>query len=87
MFTTTTYKGIDKNGIYGIYCGFKPKGLKVQEEVTVYHPDEGKVFVKGEEEYSAVILQPGEVIEDYEEIAASDEKLNSNEEEEINDDK
>lgn len=84
MYTTTTYKGTDKNGIYGIYCGFKPKGLTVQEEVTVYHPDEGKVFVKDGEEYSVIILQPGEVIEDYEEIAVSEEELNSNEEEEIN---
>ena len=86
MFTTTTYKGTDKNGIYGIYCGFKPKGLTVQEEVTVYHPDEGKVFVKDGEEYSAVILQPGEVIEAYEEVSIPEE-LNSNEEEEISNDK
>lgn len=62
-----TYKGYI-NGVYGIYCGFKPKGLKNVEEVPVYYPDEGKVFVKDGEEYTAVVLQEGETIEDYEEI-------------------
>ena len=62
-----TYKGYI-NGIYGIYCGFKPEGLEVEEEISVYYPDEGKVFVKDGEEYTAVILQGGETIEDYTEV-------------------
>lgn len=69
MQIKTTYKGyID--GVYGIYCGFKPKGLKNYEEVPVYYPDEGKIFIKDGEEYSCVVLQEGESIEDYEEIIA-----------------
>ena len=35
MQTKTTYKGTIDD-IYGIYCGFKPKGLKNEEEVIVY---------------------------------------------------
>ena len=71
MSTKTTYKGY-KNGVYGIYCGFKPKGLKDAEEILVYYPDEGKVFKKGEEEFSAVVLQENEKIEDYEEILSAE---------------
>jgi hypothetical protein len=66
-----TYKGtID--GVYGIYCGFKPENLVVEEEIPVYYPDEGKIFVKDGEKYSAVVLQDGESIEDYEEIEYDD---------------
>ena len=73
MFTSTTYKGT-KNGIYGIYCGFKPKGLKVEEEITVYHADENKVFVKDGEKVTDVVLQEGESIEDYQEIEKDEEE-------------
>ena len=67
-----TYKGYI-NGVYGIYCGFKPKGLEVTEEVPVYYPDEGKIFVKDGEYYSAVVLQKGESIEDYTEVDETEE--------------
>lgn len=66
MKTKITYKGyID--GVYGIYCGFCPDNLEIDEEVTVYYPDENKVFIKDGEEYSAVVLQEGENITDYQE--------------------
>ena len=65
-----TYKGY-KNGIYGIYCGFKPRGLKDVEEVPVYYPEEGFIFKKNDEEFSSVVLQEGEKIEDYEEVEIS----------------
>jgi hypothetical protein len=67
-----TYKGYI-NGIYGIYCGFKPDGLDVKEEIPVYYPDKGKIFIKNGEEFGAVILQEDENIEDYEEINISEE--------------
>ena len=70
-----TYKGYI-NGIYGIYCGFKPEGLEVTEEVNVYYPDKGKVFVKDNEKYTAVVLQENETIEDYQEVI--DEKEDKN---------
>lgn len=67
MQTKITYKGyID--GVYGIYCGFKPENLEIEEEVTVYYPDENKVFIKDGEEYDAVVLQDGESIADYDEV-------------------
>jgi len=67
MEIKTTYKGYI-NGVYGIYCGFKPDGLEVEEEIPVYYPDEGKIFIKDGEEFGAVVLQEGESIEDYKEI-------------------
>lgn len=66
MEIRTTYKGT-KDGIYGIYCGFKPDGLDVEEEIPVYYPDEGKVFIKDDEYYDCVVLADGESIEDYKE--------------------
>jgi len=79
MKTTITYKGI-LNGVHGLWCGFKPEGLEVLEQITVYRPDEGKEFLKGEERFSAVVLQPGEKIEDYEEVDALPEPKNEPEE-------
>ena len=64
MEVRTTYKGT-KDGVYGIYCGFKPDGLDVEEEIPVYYPDKGKVFIKDGKEYVAVVLKDGEKIEDY----------------------
>lgn len=68
-----TYKGY-LNGVYGIYCGFKPDGLEVTEEVPVYYPDEGKVFVKDGEYYDCVILQDSESIDDYTEVERKDDE-------------
>lgn len=62
-----TYKGY-KDGVYGIYCGFKPKGLENVEEVEVYYPDEGYTFMKDNKEFSVVILREGEEIGDYQEV-------------------
>lgn len=71
MQTKITYKGyID--GVYGIYCGFKPENLEIEEEVTVYYPDENKVFIKDGEEYGAVVLKEGESIADYQEVDIED---------------
>ena len=67
MQTKITYRGT-LNGIQGVWCGFKPKGVKVEEKITVYRPDEGKIFKKGDEEFDCVILQEDESIEDYQEV-------------------
>lgn len=68
-----TYKGT-LNGVKGLWCGFKPKGIEIGEEIPVYYPDEGKVFTKDGEEFTSVVLQEGESIEDYEEIIEEDEE-------------
>lgn len=40
-----TYKGTLK-GTKGIWCGFKPKDIKVDKEILVLYPEEGKALVK-----------------------------------------
>ena len=67
MEIRTTYKGT-LNGVYGIYCGFCPEGLEVEEEIPVYYPSEGNMFIKNGEKYYAVVLHEGEDINSYEEI-------------------
>ena len=37
----------------------------VKEEIPVYYPGKGKVFIKDSKEYIAVVLKDGEKIEDY----------------------
>lgn len=62
-----TYKGTHK-GIKGFWCGQKPKGLKNVEEILVYYPDNGKIFIKDNILYKNIILKEDEKIEDYKEI-------------------
>ena len=76
MQIKTTYKGY-MNNVFGIYCGFCPSGLDITEEVPVYYPDEGKIFVKDGEEYFCVVLQEGETIDDYEEIEKEESEGNN----------
>ena len=78
MEIKTTYKGYI-NGVYGIYCGFKPDSLKVEEEISVYYTSEGKIFIKDGEEFGAVILQKGENIEDYTEVDIPEEQDSTDE--------
>lgn len=67
MRTSKSYIG-ELDGVKGIWCGKKPKGIKLEKEVEVYYADEGKVFSKGDEIFDSVILKDGEKIEDYQEI-------------------
>lgn len=62
-----TYCG-ELNGVKGLWCGFKPKGLTVEKEIEVYYPEDGKVFAKGDETFESVVLKDGESIKDYTEI-------------------
>lgn len=62
-----TYKGT-LNGVKGVWCGFKPEGLEVNEQIEVWYPTKGMLFKKGDETFSAVILKDGEKIEDYIEV-------------------
>lgn len=64
MQTKITYRGT-LNGVQGLWCGFKPEGLEVEQEIPVYYPDKNKVFVKDNVEYSVVVLKDGESILDY----------------------
>ncbi len=72
MQIKTTYKGYI-NGVFGIFCGFKPVELDVTEEIPVYYPDENKVFEKDNKTYTSVILQDGESIDEYKETEKTEE--------------
>lgn len=57
------------NGVSGVWCDKKPKGLEVVQENTFYTPDEGMVFAKDGELFDTVFIRDESVkIEDYIEI-------------------
>lgn len=57
------------NGIKGVWCDRQPEGLEIEETVTFYTPDEGKVFVDKEGNLiDSVVIRDGIKIEDYVEI-------------------
>ena len=69
MFTKTTYIGT-LNGVHGIWCGFLPEGVVVEEERLVLYPEEGYDLKNkiSEEIVSAVWIQSAEQQQDWEEI-------------------
>ena len=74
MQTRTTYKGT-LDGVYGVWCGFKPKKAKIEEEILVYYPESGKALKKDDKFYDFVILKEGETIEEYVEVDAPEDVL------------
>ena len=70
MEIKTTYIGFDKNGIQGVWCGFKPDDVTITEERQVLYPAEGKILhlKDTENNYKSVWLQNGDSQENYEEI-------------------
>lgn len=73
MIERKSYKGV-LDGISGIWCDKKPKGIKDCETITWYAADEGKVFTKDGELFDSVVLKDGETIEQYIEIIDPREK-------------
>lgn len=67
MFTKTTYIGT-LNGVHGIWCGFLPEGVVVEEERLVLYPEEGYELERDGERYSAVWLKDGDNATNYTEI-------------------
>ena len=66
------------NGINGVWCDKKPKGLKDVTEITFYSADEGKVFTKDGELFDSVVIKDGVKIEDYIEIIDPRQKEEEN---------
>lgn len=62
-----TYVGSLK-GVQGMWCGFKPKSAKIQEERQVLYPAEGYELEKDGERFSAVWLKDGDSPENYTEV-------------------
>ena len=81
MEIRTTYKGITKNGVKGIWCGFKPDDIKVTEELQILYPDKDMVLqdIATKETFTSVILGKESDKNNYEEIA--EEKENTETEE------
>lgn len=74
MIKNITYIGKDKNGISGIWCGFKPDKAIIFEEKQILSADEGKILKNKKTnkiDYS-VILENGDTEDNYEEIAERD---------------
>ena len=69
MQIKTTYVGT-LNGVHGMWCGFCPEGVIVEEERLVLYPAEGYELrnkISGET-LSAVWLHSAEQQEDWEEV-------------------
>lgn len=56
------------NGVNGVWCDKKPKGLKLKETIIFYTADEGMVFTKDDELFNSVVIKEGVDIKDYAEI-------------------
>lgn len=57
------------NGVNGVWCDKKPKGIELKETITFYSADEGKVFADKEGNLlDTVVIKDGVNIEDYVEI-------------------
>lgn len=65
-----TYVGT-LNGVNGIWCGFKPKGIIIIEKRNVLYADDDKCLVRisdGENVGQSVWLYNGDVKENYKEV-------------------
>ena len=79
MFMTTTYKCI-KDGIIGYYCGFKPDGVEIIEEMPILNAEEGYYLERiadGENMGNSVWLHNGDAQENYKEVEEESEGENN----------
>lgn len=78
MEIRTTYIGI-LDGVHGIWCGFKPKGLVIESEQLVLYPKEGYILVNkqsGEEQFS-VCINSKEEKSDWAEVEIQEDDIES----------
>lgn len=73
MEIRTTYKGITKDGVKGIWCGFKPEDIEVIREIQILYPAENKILQDKatKETFNSVILENESDMGNYEEIEES----------------
>lgn len=81
MEIRTTYKGITKDGIKGIWCGFKPDDIKVTEELQILYPDKDMVLQDKatKETFTSIILEKESDTNNYVEIAEEKENTETGE--------
>ena len=65
-----TYTGT-LNGIKGVWCGFKPDGIIIEQEFNILYPAKDMLLRRkgGEETYHSIILKDGDSMDNYEEVA------------------
>lgn len=57
MEIRTTYKGITKDGVKGIWCGFKPDDIEVTEELQILYPDKVWFYrIKQQKKHSLLLF-------------------------------
>ena len=76
MYTKITYIGT-LNGIFEIWCGFKPEGAIITEERVVLYPEIGYELerISDGERFSAVWLKEEDSQENYKEVKAEEPPL------------
>lgn len=81
MEIRTTYKGITKDGVKGIWCGFKPEDIEVTQEIQILYPDKDKILQDKatKETFTSVILEKESDKNNYEEIAEEKENTENKE--------
>ena len=81
MEIRTTYKGITKNGIKGIWCGFKPDDIEVTKELQILYPDKDMILrdKATKETFTAIILVKESDKNNYVEIAEEKENIEKEE--------
>lgn len=81
MEIRTTYKGITKYGVKGIWCGFKPDDIKVTEELQILYPDKDMVLQDKvtKETFTSIILVKESDKNNYVEIAEEKENIEKEE--------
>jgi len=69
MYINKTYIG-KLNGIFGVWCGFKPNNAIITQEKIILYADQGKTLRHKESgvENISVLLENGDTEENYEEI-------------------
>lgn len=65
-----TYKGINKDSISGIWCGFKPDDITVKEKISILYPKTGYLLKNKitNETVSSVVLTSDVNQDDYTEV-------------------
>ena len=74
MKIITNYYGYFKEGdknVYGLYCGFLPANIVVEEETCILYPEVGNILINKitKQTYDYVDLLDWDCSDNYEEIA------------------
>lgn len=81
MIERKSYIGKTKDGFGAVWCDKHPEDAVIENVITFYSPDEGKIFVDKEGNMtSSIVIKDGVKIEDYTEIVKPKDEKHGNEE-------